>query len=253
MSRWFRFPWRLLLILVIVALCAVACMSAPLAPGAVEITVAPTEAVVTPAPTSEVGEAPQKTPQIQSPAVLEARRLTLEWPSKIRKGDADIVRLTLEMDELGNLTPTAMVEGHETRGETVYIPNVYDTHTVIAEARLDLAGMEVSPGEVIAQALLPGKAVSFFWSVSPDEVGSFRGTVWLKLRFLPLDGGPESERMLTSQIIEIQSVNLLGLGGASARLLGGLGAVLGGMIGADDLVKWLWEWWKKRKQRTTRK
>jgi hypothetical protein len=98
-------------------------------------------------PTQEPGDGiTQATPEAAQPAILEARRLTLEWPPRLRTGDSDLVRLTLEVDELGGITPTAEFEDHETVGETVYIPDVYDTHNVLAEARLDLAGMSVARG-----------------------------------------------------------------------------------------------------------
>ena len=42
-----------------------------------------------------------------SPGIPERRLLVLEWPEKIRQGDSDIVRLTLQMDEQGQLTATA--------------------------------------------------------------------------------------------------------------------------------------------------
>src|SRR5688572_23526250 len=47
------------------------------------------------------------------PAVPETRRLTLEYPPKMRAGvESSIVRLTLEVDDLGNITPTAQFEGN---------------------------------------------------------------------------------------------------------------------------------------------
>ena len=50
------------------------------------------------------------------PRLPETRRLTFEFPPKIRAGDSDVVRLTLEMDDLGNITPTAELED----GNVVY-------------------------------------------------------------------------------------------------------------------------------------
>ncbi|MBN2146679.1 MAG: hypothetical protein JW726_04790 [Anaerolineales bacterium] len=256
-----RRSWRLLLALALIALSGLACGG-----GSGDVEATPTGApppVGEPTQISPPDEFPTEAPEaLPTPtreaiatstpgspvaAIPEKRRLTLEWPPTIRAGDSDVVVLMLEMDEDGSLTPTAMIEGHETYGEAVTIPNLYETHQVMAEARLDIAGLTISPGEVIAQALLPGETVRFFWSVKAAEVGDYRGTVWLKLRFIPLDGGPEQERMLTAQLIEIKSVNLLGLGGTPARILGGAGALAGGLIGADDVVKWAWGRWKKRK------
>src|SRR5215208_2759746 len=71
---------------------------------------------------------------IPQPGLPERRRLTLEFPPQMRAGDADVVRRTLEVDDLGNLTPPAQSHGNVVTGETVEIPNLYETHHVIAEA-----------------------------------------------------------------------------------------------------------------------
>lgn len=170
------------------------------------------------------------------PAIKEPRLLILEWPPKIRVGDADVIRLTLEINDEGDLIPTAVIAGHETRGEVVYIPDVYETHNIVAAARLDVAAMQIIPNSLIEQPLLPGEKVDFFWSISTDEINTYRGTVWLYLRFLPLDGGEETQKPLTAQVIEINSVNLLGMGGTPARLLGSVGIVIGALLGMDDIL-----------------
>jgi hypothetical protein len=107
-----------------------------------------------PPPNSEATEPPSLTalpPRgTAQPAIPERRRLTLEFPPRIRAGDSDLVRLTLEVDDLGNLTPTAELGGNVIEGEVVEIPNLYESHHVIAEARFDMAGMEVRPAERLA-------------------------------------------------------------------------------------------------------
>jgi hypothetical protein len=50
-----------------------------------------------------------------SPALLEPRRLNLEWPAAIRVGDSELVYLTIEVDDRGNLTPTAIEAGNRTK------------------------------------------------------------------------------------------------------------------------------------------
>lgn len=178
------------------------------------------------------------------PAVPERRMLTLEFPPSIRAGDSDLVRLTLAVDEQGNLTPTALTAGNVTRGEIVSIPNVYDTHNVLAEARLDMAGVEVRPPDTVSEPLLPGQTATFFWSVSPTEVGSFKGTVWFYLHFVPKDGGQESRQALSAQVIEIESTALLGIQAGQARLLGLAGTFLSSILGLpflEGMLKWLWK------------
>ena len=201
-----------------------------LAPAGTEAS-EPSEPVVLPTPTAKPVQ----------PAILEARRLTLEWPPKIRAGDSDRIYLTLDVDAQGNLTPTVWEQGHKTSGETVYVPDLYDTHDVIAEARLDMAGVEVSPQGSIDEPMRPGKAVTFTWSVSPQKVGTYKGTIWLHLRFLPHDGGAETRMPLSVQLVEIQAANFLGLSGSAARLFGGVGVLLGSILGLDNLLSWFWK------------
>ncbi|RPJ17799.1 MAG: hypothetical protein EHM33_32735, partial [Chloroflexi bacterium] len=93
---------------------------------------------------------------IPQPAVPERRRLTLEFPPQMRAGDSEVVRLTLEVDDLGNITPTAQIGGNVVSGEVVEIPNLYESHHVVAEARFDIAGMEVRPPELISEPLTQG-------------------------------------------------------------------------------------------------
>ena len=177
------------------------------------------------------------TPQ---PALSEHRRLTIEFPPTIRAGDSDIVRLTLEVDHLGNLTPTAQVEGNVITAEVVQIPNLYDSHHVIAEARFDLAGVEIRPAELVSEPLSPGNPVTFLWSVHAPNTGVYRGTIWLYLRFVEKQTGEESRKTVSGQIVEIEAVNLLGLSGKFARTTGVIGSVVGTVIGfpfLEDLVK----------------
>jgi hypothetical protein len=93
-----------------------------------------------------------------------------------------------------------------------------------------------------------GQKVTFYWSIFPQEVGNYRGVVWFYLRFVPRDGGPEAQRPITVQPIEIRSVNLLGLSGAPARLLGGIGALVGSFLGLDNVIPWVWKRVRKREE-----
>lgn len=177
-----------------------------------------------------------------APAIPERRRLTLEFPARIRAGDSDIVRLTLEVDDLGNLTPTAQFEGNVVGGEVIEIPDLYETHHVIAEARFDIAGMQVSPPDLSSQTLSKGQSVTFYWSVRPPEAGVYRGTVWFYLRFVEKAGGRESQKTVSAQIVEIEAVNFLGLPANVVRTAGGVGSIVGAVIGFpffEDVVKFL--------------
>jgi len=218
---------------------------------------APTEAIAgaeptqAPAMTAVVGVptasdiSPTSQPQ---PAINESRRLTLELPPRIRVGEGDIIRMTLEVDNLGNVTPTAEIQGNTVTVQTVEIPNLYETHNVTAEARLDLAGMDVKPADLISEPLTQGQSVTFYWSIRPTEVGVYRGTIWLYLRFVNKSTGEESRKTVSAQLIQIDAVNLLGLPLGVVRSAGAVGSVVGGVLGfpfLEDIVKFLF---KRRKR-----
>jgi hypothetical protein len=176
------------------------------------------------------------------PALLEQRRLTIEFPPRMRAGDSDLVRLTLEVDDLGNITPTAQIAGNIITGQVVEIPNLYETHHVIAETRFDIAGMEVRPADLVSEALSPGQAVTFYWSIHPSDVGVYQGTIWFYLRFVNKSSGEESRKTISAQILEIEAVNLWGLSGNLARTTGIVGSVVGTVIGfpfLEDILKFI--------------
>ncbi len=206
--------------------------------------IAPTS---TPMIAALIPKATQSAPSISiapPPAIPDNRRLTLEFPPKIRVGDSDVIRLTLEVDTLGNITPTAVIAGNTVTGGIVQVPNLYDTHNVVAEARLDLAGPEIKPADAIDEPLLPGQSVTFFWSVHPVGAGTYRGTVWLTLIFVDKVSKVESRLAVSAQPIEIEATNFFGLGGGAARTFGGIGSALGAILGfpfATDILKWLWD------------
>lgn len=192
------------------------------------------------------GIIPEETAVPVTAGILEQRLLVLEWPRAIRAGDADVVRLTLAVDPEGNITPTAQLGEHEVRGEAVFIEDVYATHHVVAEAGLQLAGVEVSPSGQLSEALRPGQATSFMWSVRPREVGTYRGAIQLHLNYIPIDGGQAERSLLAAPLVEIRAVNLLGLGGTPARVLGGVGVLLGSVIGLDNVLPWVWKFVRGR-------
>ncbi len=190
-------------------------------------------------------QAAQPTQITAPPAIPETRRLTLEFPPKMRAGvEGDIVRLTLEVDELGNITPTAQIEGNVVVGETVEIPDLYETHNVTAEARFDIAGMEVQPPEAIMEPLKRGQSATFYWSIRPQDPGKYRGTVWLHLSFTDKSTGEESRIAVSAQIVEIEAVDFFGLSVNVARTSGVVGSIVGGVVGfpfIEDILRFIFK------------
>ena len=192
---------------------------------------------------------PTRSPATAVPAIPERRRLTLEFPPQIRAGDSDVIRLTLDVDDLGNIVPTAQIDGNVVTGEVIEIPNLYLTHHVIAEAEFDIAGVQISPSEIVSQTLSQGQSVTFYWSVRPQETGVYRGTIWFYLRFVDKVSGEESQKTVSAQIVEIEAVNLLGLPANIVKMFGGIGSVVGAVIGfpfIDDIIKFIFGRRKRR-------
>jgi hypothetical protein len=214
---------------------------APEAPAVEEPSIAEPTQLAPGEPSEEPVAVPTSFPA-QLPAIPERRRLTLEFPSQIRAGDSDVIRLTLEVDDLGNITPTAQFDGNVVTGEVVEIPDLYETHDVIAEAKFDIAGVQVSPPELISQTLTRGQVVNFYWSVRPTEVGVYRGTVWFYLRFVDKVSEEESRKTVSAQIVGIEAVNFLGLPANVVRTFGGIGSVVGAIVGFpffEDIVRFV--------------
>jgi hypothetical protein len=213
-------------------------------------------ATLQPAPTFEMPvieatSAIQVTEEVPppAPAIVETRRLTLEYPPKMRAGvESEIVILTLEVDDLGNITPTAQFEGNFVSGDVIEIPNIYETHNVTVEARLDLAGVEVSPPGETFEPLLPGKSAKFYWSVRPQNAGTYRGTVWLHLNFVSKSTGEESRIAVSAQVVEIEAVDFFGLSVNVARTSGVVGSIVAGVVGFPFLEEIVKFFFKKRKK-----
>ena len=237
------FPSRQLFIgisLLTLFLAAVACAGSASAPSGTGAQPVPTEFI-----SAATQPVVALTSQPPAPAINETRRLTLEFPSKMRAGvEGDIIRLTVEVDDLGNVTPTAQINGNVVVGQTIEVPDLYDTHNVIAEANLDLAGMDIRPSEAVFEPLKRGRSVTFYWSIHPRDVGTYRGTVWLHLNFVDKSTGEEDRIAVSAQIIEIEAVDFFGLSVNLARAFGVVGTVVGGVVGfpfLEDIIKFLFK------------
>jgi hypothetical protein len=189
--------------------------------------------------------APTQSPLPQpGPQLLERRLVVLEWPPRIRVGDGDRLRLTLLVDSQGRITPSVETAGHQVSAQPVTIPDLYDTHNLLIETRLDLAGVAVEPQGVVSQPMLRGQLLSFYWSIRPADVGQLRGTLWIFLVMVPKDGGPVQRQTLLAPPVDIEAISVLGLPAGVARWGGVAGASLSAVLGFPFLEKILQAIWK---------
>lgn len=176
-------------------------------------------------------------------ALNEKREIEVEWPAVMHVGDGDLVRLTITAAQDGTLTPTAVVGGNVAEGDPIDIPDLYDSHTLVATARLDMAGIQVLPQGDISLPMVRGQTVTFLWSLNAPEEGRYKGTLWLYLNLLPKSGGVGEQRLLLARQMDIEARSFLGLPVITARWLGLVGAVIGAVLGLpfiNQLGVWLW-------------
>ncbi len=193
--------------------------------------------------------APPAVPQVDplTPGITEARWVWLDYPTRLKTGGTDLIRLRFEI-EGDQITPTLSDEGREVTGETVEIPDVYETHDVVVLASLRAAGLQVEPRGEVGEPLLPGQPVEFRWSISAPEPSDHIVTVSLRLRFLPRDGGASVERTYWAQELSIQARDVLGLRSSTATWIGSLGSAAGTVLGFP-YFKELLDWLRKRTRR----
>jgi hypothetical protein len=251
------------LLLLLAISCSPASYNAPQPPGATpqEIpaepaTLAPfmqnTPAVIelTAEPTMALPVIPTVLPAPQQAVLPERRLLSLEWPSRIHVGSSDTIRLSLDVDPKGQLTPQVEVGGHQVTGQTVNIPDLYETHNIVAEARLDIAGLQISPEDTMNEPMVRGERTIFYWSVSPTQAGDYRGTLWLFLNIIPKNGGQPDRRPLLARPIEIQATTVLGLPANVAEISGVAGGVISTILGfpfLENIILAIWKWLKPQR------
>lgn len=169
-----------------------------------------------------------------SRAILEPRRLSISWPRKIRLGDVQSIAIVFAPEISG-------AAGAELNGADDQLLDVFETHNVIVESRLELPGLAFTPDGQVSQYLRMGEPVAFVWKVKVEQADVYEGTAWVYLKFISKETGHEDKQVLTAQRFDFQGVDFFGLNYLSTRLIGSLGIAIGMVLGFD----WLWvELWR---------
>ena len=225
------------------------CAPPATAPGGAAGPPAATQFPPLPTASAEIAPGPAERP---APAITEPRAVELEWPLSVRVGNSDIVRLGLVYQPEGYLTPTAEFEGHETTGAPIEIPNLYDTHSVSAIARLDSVAFEIDRSGDWEQMLLPGESLGWQWTITPRQAGRQVATLSLHLHFVPKAGGETLQRRIWNRTLTIEASTVFGLPGPIAQTLGVFGSVVGTVLGVPFLEKVLAFIWRRARGRAQR-
>jgi len=176
-------------------------------------TVAHTLAVA-PAQMAETQAAIQGQPQ----AILLPYQATLFSPEWLLPGQTAAIRLVFA-------PALASAPGPETT-ITVDFADIYTGHTVQVEARLDLPGAGLQSGDRQILSLPPGQSAVFEWQIYPAQAGGLQGAAWLWLHYYPVDGGTDSDVLVSAQPIKVSVPNIPAPGirlAATAAFVAGLG------------------------------
>jgi hypothetical protein len=168
----------------------------------------------------------KSTGQVNAPALLESRRVKLEWPSSMRIGDHAVILLDFEIVN-GDTSSPKLQTGFS---------DAYSNYNVMAEGKFETVGITVEPANPTRESMPPGQPVRFKWEISAEQAGTYHGNVWLSLRFLPRDGStPIQEPIYVSKIM-IHTTSLLGLNGSMARLVGGMGVLVSFALLINEMI-----------------
>jgi hypothetical protein len=180
-----------------------------------------------PAPTG----LPPRTPTAPAPTptpFVEERFVEVEWPTTLRLGDSDIIRLSFIPSEGGYVAQVEYPD-HTVELEDVEVPYV-SGYEAVAIARLDAVGLDVEPKGDLALYLAKGEALEWRWTIFPQSDGKHRLGLSLRLRWEPLGDGTVREISVWQTGLEIMVDAPLGLSMPQARALGIAGVLVGSVL-----------------------
>jgi hypothetical protein len=169
------------------------------------------------------------TGQVDGALSIPNRQVVLEWPVSMRIGEDEVITLIFEP------VVTEPVSSDHSVGNS----DVYSHYNLMAEARYEVSGVSVTPTNPIRESMPPRQPVKFSWKVNAANEGSYSGTMWLSLRYLPLDGAPPSQVPIYIQQVTLEASSLFRLNETKAYLLGGVGIVLAAAIVYDNFIAWV--------------
>jgi hypothetical protein len=167
--------------------------------------------------------------QAGDPTLLEYRQVIIDRPQSMRIGDNN----TLMLD----FSPLQVASPKE--GEIDGFSDVYDCCNLMVETRLDAAGIAVDPANPTRQSMLPGQPLKFNWNISANQEGTFSGTIWLSLRFLPLDGSNPIQGPIYVNEFQIKAESLAGMTSSMARIIGWMGLIVAVLLLGDVMISFI--------------
>lgn len=175
-------------------------------------------------PSIEVFDSENKDDRTLSSISFEHYQIKLDWPVRMYSGKKETI--TLNLEAYGReINPGGAIEPGNIDGEwsDERSDMIYESYNLVAEARIDLPGIEIIPKGEISQPLPLGKSLNFQWRISSDHDGIYPGMFWFYINIVQKQGGAHERRALLAYPIKVTSYSFLGL---SRDVLLGISAVL---------------------------
>ena len=163
--------------------------------------------------------------------ITEQRVVELEWPSEMRFGESDLIRISLIPTKNGYTVTTEFPE-HQVATQEVPVPRPggYD---LAAVARLDGVGFEIAPTGDLMQGLPLDEKVTWRWTITPRAAGQQRLSLNLRLRWTPSPGnttGAIRETTIYDKGLNVEVRSFFGLTAGQALAVGFVGLVMGSSL-----------------------
>ncbi|MEA4909645.1 MAG: hypothetical protein GYA17_07835 [Chloroflexi bacterium] len=149
--------------------------------------------------------------------------LVVDLPVEMRVGEAVDLALQIRNSEPAGTDP------QETRGQVFQLEAPETGENRVAEARLEISGLDFAPHSILSTPLQPGQDVTFRWKIRSSYAGQYAGKLWLFLNDYSAGTHTTQENPVLARQIQIQSRTVLGQPVPYVRwacLVGGLAAIL---------------------------
>lgn len=149
----------------------------------------------------------------------------LMWTSRIRSGETGVLKLDFNPAELGlggfSADEVGWSESHPIRTSPILTSD-----QILVETRIEMLGVILDPGEELIQPLQSGKKLSFIWQINPIISGDLEGEIWFYIKNLSKIQNGENRQPISVLNIHVHSVDLFGMTGHTARILGIIGTCM---------------------------
>lgn len=137
-------------------------------------------------------------------AGIEQRVVEFEWPQEFRTGEAGSLRLTLKALPSGGLEASvAEIPTNAVIATPILMTDCYDDYTATATATIVAPAFEIEDTSNASQPLNRGSEVTWRWSLTPDEEGTFIITLAINLQWSLKPGATGESSALCSTLAQL--------------------------------------------------